>query len=340
MRKPGKTIILLILFTVLTLISILTVYTAQQTPTEETTTNTLCAYTSIATYDYTAIVEHNTIYNNVTILKPGEGTLYTKITRQINLTLTYRFYATLPADTTITYSLTQTLKTATLSHEINTTTPTTTNQTLIRITIPRIIKEELDPIITKLASETGTSASSSYYSVEITPTFTIEANTTAGKINQIFTPTLTIEFQHTDQGDITTIGELNQANSGAITENQTTTHEDIIAQRYASYILIAVSIAGLFFSTYFYEQTKPTTEAQLTLEKIIAPYKDMIIEAAEPPKTTPETTIINVQTIKELAKTAEILARPIILTRTPQPTLTIIDQNTQYQHKPQTIIAS
>jgi len=33
-------------------------------------------------------------------------------------------------------------------------------------------------------------------------------------------------------------------------------------------------------------------------------------------------------------KTAEILAKPIILTRKPQPTLTIIDQNTIYQHKP------
>ena len=33
-------------------------------------------------------------------------------------------------------------------------------------------------------------------------------------------------------------------------------------------------------------------------------------------------------------RTAEILAKPIILTRTPQPTLTIIDQNTIYQHKP------
>jgi len=68
--------------------------------------------------------------------------------------------------------------------------------------------------------------------------------------------------------------------------------------------------------------------------KTLAPCKDLIIEAKEPPKTTPETTIINVQTIKELAKTAEILAKPIILTRKPQPTLTIIDQNTIYQHKP------
>jgi hypothetical protein len=332
MKKPQKTTILLTLFTILTLISLLTVYATHQTPTEETTTNTLCTYISTATYDYTAILEHNTIYSNITILKPNEGTLYTKITRQINITLTYTFHATLPADTTITYSLTQTLKTGTLSLQINTTTPTTTNQTLIRITIPRIIKGELDPIITKLATETGVSTST-YYSMDITPTFTINANTTAGQINQIFTPTLTIEFQHTDQGDITTIGDLHQTKTDTITENETIIRYDILYQRYASYILIAISIAGLFPSTYFYIKTKPKTE-QIPLDKITAPYKDLIIEAKEPPKTTPETTIINVQTIQELAKTAEILAKPIILTRKPQPTLTIIDQNTIYQHKP------
>ena len=333
MKKPGKTTILLSLFTILTLISIITVYTTHQTPTEETTINTLCTYTNTATYDYTAILEPNTIYSNITILKPNEGTLYTKITRQINLTLAYTFHATLPADTTITYSLTQTLKTATLSHQINTTTPTTTNQTQIQITIPRIIKGELDPIITKLATETGVSTST-YYSMDITPTFTISANTTAGQINQTFTPTLTIEFKHADEGDITTIGDLYQTNTGAITQSGTTTHQDIIAQRYASYILITISAAGLFFSTYFYIKTKPKTKEPPSLDKITAPYKDLIIEAKEPPKTTPETTIINVETIQELAKTAEILAKPIILTRKPHPTLTIIDQNTIYQHKP------
>jgi hypothetical protein len=79
--------------------------------------------------------------------------------------------------------------------------------------------------------------------------------------------------------------------------------------------------------------TKPKI-AEMPLDKLIAPYKNLIIEAKEPPKTTPETTIINVATIQELAKTAEILAKPIILTRKPQPTLTIIDNNTIYQHKP------
>jgi hypothetical protein len=333
MEKPEKTVILVILFTTLTLISLLTVYSAQQTSTEEITTNTRCTYLSTANYDYTAIMEDNTIYDNVTILGPGEGTLYTKILRQINITFTYGFYATLPSNATITYYLTQTLRTTAFSYQISKTAPTTTNQTTIQIPISPIIKTQLDQIIQKLSSEIGIS-SSSYYSLDITPTFTINAATTAGQINQAFAPTLTVQFQHTDQGDITTIGDLAQTNPGTITETETTTNEDVITQRYASYILISVSIAGLFFSSYFHQQIKPKTKPQPPLEKIIAPYKDMIIEAAEPPKTTPETTIINVQNIKELAKTAEILARPIILTRTPQPTLTIIDQNTQYQHKP------
>jgi hypothetical protein len=330
MKKPQKTTILLTLFIILTLISLLTVYTTHQTPTEETTTNTICTYTSTANYDYTAILEHNTIYSNITILKPNEGTLYTKITRQINLTLTYTFHATLPADTTITYSLTQTLKTATLSHQINTTTPTTTNQTQIQITIPRIIKGELDPIITKLAAETGVSTST-YYSMDITPTFTISANTTAGQINQIFTPTLTIEFKRTDQGDITTIDDLHQTKTGAITENQTLTRQDIINQRYTSYALITISIAGLFFSTYFYIKTKPTTEKP-SLEKLTAPYKELIAKTTQKP---PETkTTINMETLEDLAKIAETLARPILhATEAEEHTFYIIGNNTKYQYK-------
>ncbi|MDH5460142.1 MAG: DUF5305 family protein, partial [Candidatus Bathyarchaeota archaeon] len=142
-----------------------------------------------------------------------------------------------------------------------------------------------------------------------------------------------------DQGDIITIEGLHQTKSGEITENQTRTRYDILFQRNASYILITISTAGLCFSTYFYIKTKPETKKK-PLDKLIAPYKDLIIEAQEPPKTPPEATTINVETIQELAKTAEILAKPIVLTRKPEATLTIIDQNTIYQHKPQQLTSS
>ena len=331
MKKPEKTIILLTLFTILTLISIITVYAIHQNPTQETATNTLCTCTSTATYCYTATLEPNTIYNNRTTLKPNEGTLYTKITKQINMSLTYTFQATIPTETTITYSLTQTLKTAVLQYETNSETQKTTNQTQIQISIP-VNKNTLQAMKSAIESETG--ASSSTYAVEIAPTFTVNANTTAGPIHQIFTPTLLINFKHTDQGDIITIEDLRQTKTGAITENQTITRYDVINQRYASYVLITISIAGLVFSTRFYIKNRPRTK-KMSLDNVLAPCKDLIIEAHEPPKIPPETTTINVETVQELAKTAEILAKPIILTRKPEPTLTIIDQNTIYRHTPQ-----
>jgi hypothetical protein len=332
MKKPEKTIILLTLFTIITLISVITVYAVYQNPTQETTTNTLCTYTSTATYYYTATLEPNTIYNNRTTLKPSEGTLYTKITKQINISLTYTFQANLPTETTITYSLAQILKTAALQYETNATTQRTTNQTQIQITIPPIKTNELETLKNQIQTEIG--ASSSTCAVEITPTFTISANTTVSPIHQIFTPTLLINFKHTDQGNIITIDNLHQTKTDAITENQTITRHDTINQRYASYVLITISIAGLVFSTRFYIKAKPKTK-KISLEKILAPYKDLIIETHEQPKIPPETTTINIETIKELVKTAEILAKPMILTRKPEPTLIIIDQNIVYKHKTQ-----
>jgi hypothetical protein len=331
MKKPPKTTILLTLFTILTIIALLTVYIAHQTPTEETTTQTICTYKSTADYDYTATLDpNNIIYNGKTTLKPGEGPIYTKITRQINITLTYTFYTTIPSEATITYTTTQTLKTSTIQYQINQTPPQTTNEKQIQIQLTQINKTETDPIIARISSEMGIT-STQYYTIEITTTFTINANTTATPIQQTFTPTLTITFQRTDQGEITTITDLHQTKTEAITQDQTITRQDIINQRYASYSLTTIAIAGLIFSTYYHTKTKPKTK-ETPIEKLLAPYKDLIIEATEPPKTPQQTTTINVQTIKELAKTAEILAKPIILTKKPKPTLTIIDQNTTYQH--------
>ncbi|RLI40900.1 hypothetical protein DRO69_12250, partial [Candidatus Bathyarchaeota archaeon] len=100
--KLEKTKTLVIIFTILTLIALLTLYTVHQNPIEETITNTLCTYKSTATYNYTAMLQTpNLIYNNKTTLKPDEGTIYTKITRQINLTLTYNFQTTLQSNATI-----------------------------------------------------------------------------------------------------------------------------------------------------------------------------------------------------------------------------------------------
>jgi len=329
MQKPEKTTVLLTLFTILILVSIITVYAVHQDPTQENTISTLCTYRSTATYNYTATLEPNIMCDNKTTLRPNEGTLYTKITKQVNMTLNYTFEANLPAEIAITYNMTQTL--TPWQHQIAETTQTTTNQKQIQIAIPLIKTDELETLRSQIQTETG--LTSSTYALQITPTFTINANTTAGPIHQIFTPVLLIDFKHTDKGDIIAIEDLQQTKTDAITESQTITRYEVMNQRYASYILITISVAGLFFSTYLYRKAKPETKKK-PLDRIIAPYRDLIIEAIELPRTTPETTMINVGTIEELVRTAEILVKPIVLTRKPEPTLAVMDQNVMYTHKP------
>jgi hypothetical protein len=331
MKMPQKTLLLLLLFAILTFVTITTVYVTHQIPTQETETNALCTYRSTAMYDYAAILDHNVIQKNVTILGPNEGTLYTEITRQINMSLEYTFYSSLPAIITITYRLSENLKTPACERQIASIAQTITNQTRIQITPQPIIRAQLESLKEIIEIETGTSSET--YAVEIMPIFTINAETTAGVIEQTFTPVLNISFERTNQGNIIAIGDLSETNSGAITENQTIIRYDILNQRYMSIALVTTSIAGLFVSSYLHKKMIQKPE-KLTLEKITAPYRDLIIEATESPKAPLEPTIINVQTIKELAKTARLLAKPIILTRRPQPIFAIIDQNIEYQHKP------
>ncbi|MEM1589747.1 MAG: DUF5305 family protein [Candidatus Bathyarchaeia archaeon] len=331
MKKPKTSTILLASFTILTILSILAVYAVHQTPTEETVSQTLCTYTSTATYDYTAMLQTpNIIYNNKTTLKPEDQTpIYTRLTRQINLTLTYTFNASLPAETQITYTITQTLKTTAWTHQIHAVPAQTTSQTEIQIKLPPIVKAELDQIKSRIDTETGTTTAA--YTLEITPTFTVEANTSAGQIHQTFTPTLTVTFQRTEKGEIINLEPLQQEKTGCITQSQTITCSEAINQRYMAYSLTAIALAGLAFSAYFHNKTKPKTTKK-SIEKLMAPHKDLIAETSQKPPTT-ETTI-EVKSLEDLAKIAEILAKPILhTTEADQHTFYIMDNNVKYQYK-------
>lgn len=331
MKKLQKTKILLTTFTILSVIAALTIYAVHQIPTEETLTQTLCTYKSKATYDYTAILQTpNTIYNNKSTLKPEDQLpIYTRITRQINLTLTYTFESSLQAEAQITYTITETLKAPAWTHQIYAVPPQTTNQTQIQITLPPIIKAELDQIKSKIDAETGTTTTA--YTLEITPTFTITANTSAGQIHQTFTPTLTVTFKRTEQGETTSIEPLHQTKTGEITQSQTITHPEAINQRYMAYSLTVIALTGLALSAYFYNKTKPKT-IQKPIEKIMAPHKDLIAETAQRPPRTENT--IEVKSLQDLAKIAEILAKPILHAKENQEHIFyILDNNTKYLYK-------
>ena len=68
------------------------------------------------------------------------------------------------------------------------------------------------------------------------------------------------------------------------------------------------------------------------IEKMIAPYKDLIIKTAE---NAPERgNVINMENLEDLAKTAEILARPIFYKVDGKVhNFYIIEDNTKYEYE-------
>jgi hypothetical protein len=316
----------------LTLISIATVYTVQQIPERQTSTNIVGTYISTAAYDYTAQLIQSTIYDNRTSLKPNEGVLYTRLVKQIDLTLTYAFDATFPTATTIQYNVTRTLKTQKWEYQLpSASSPETTDLKTILVKIPSYSNDEMEPLVSRINKETG--AFDSFYTLEVKPTFIITGTSPLGPIHETFEPTLRISTNNTKQGYVTTIDDLNQTQAGQLTQTQTTINPNVLSQRYASYALAVVSLTGLSISSWLYVKNREKTPKRL-IEKQIEAHKDIIIEAADGDKIANRPTIVNLKTMDELVKASEILAKPIIhmTDKENKNVFYVVDNTTKYQY--------
>jgi len=332
MEKLSK--ILLIIFSCATVISVLSIYYTHQLPTFETQTETLCTYEHTGTYDYVAQLKPSIIYGNKTTLMPGEGALYTAIVKQINLTFTYVFSCNpKPENTTISHQITILVESPgrwmkklsdaeakemfKLSSGLNFS---------IQVNCTKI-RELVDSI----DRETGTRSST--YSIHIKPEIRITANITKQKINETFTPELTIAFKsEAEKGNYIDIQNLNQTKPGAITETHQIFLPRVQTQRTISYVATVVTAIALIISAFLYVRYKPPAPPEKIIEKHTAPYNDLIAKTTKP---APETeTTIEIETLEDLAKIAEILARPILHTKKGEEhTFYIIDNNTKYQYK-------
>ena len=329
---------LLIIFACSTAISALTIYYVHQLPTSETQTTTLCTYQHTGTYNYTAELKPNIIYANKTTLTPDEGTLYTAIINNINLTFTYTFKcAPTPTNKTTSHEIIIQIESSgkwppkTLSN--------TEAQEILQLSGTlnfsiQINGTKIKEIVNLIDAETGTRSTT--YNINIKPTIHLKANTTAGTIDEIFTPELTVTFKtDTEKGNYIAIENLQQTKPGALTETHQIPLQGVEFQRTSSYIATAATTAALAISAFLYIRYKPAPPPTKIIEKLTAPYKELIAKTTQKP---PETkTTIETESLEDLAKIAEILARPILhTTEAKEHTFYIIDNNTKYQHKTRT----
>ena len=332
---PQIIILLPIIFGALTIVSAISIYTTHQTPLYPTRNTTLLTYTQTATYDYTAILSSNTIYNISTLL-PGEGPLYTAILEEIKITFEYEFTSYPPATNATTNPA--------ITIEIQS--PEKWTRTLSELEARELLQlngsigftltlnhTQISQFIQAIEEEVGLSTNT--YNINIKPEIHQTATITGRKITETFTPQLTISLvTGGDQGNHITIENLQHDKPGQITETTQLYNEKLEGQRNDATGFTALSAIILATTTALYLQQRPRTPQTKPMKKIIAPYSDLITETTEPPPDTPTT--ININTLEDLAKTAEILARPILHTQQgTQHTFYIIDQDTKYQHKTQ-----
>jgi len=343
----GKLTLLLLLFALLSLFSILTVYSTHQLPTEREVVTPLYTYEQVGTYDYTAKLYPNTIYDNRTTLKPGEGTVYTKITESIDTFFTYGFEGDHPANITITYSVDVSLESPNWKKsvfEIPVTTENYAGTTAQFSTELHFNLESIEALQKELEAETRRSVSD--YNVTIRPQILTVAETEVN--NQMltisltpFTPTLTytIQYQH-----ILT-SSLEHTRPGGRTHVETIYLAWVMDQRYASYGFAAGSLAGLAITSWIFIRTRPRRrKIPKAIEEIISPFHDLIAESAEEPQFKEHsfmpTTMISMKTLEDLIKVADWLGKPVLSYQKPGSSqganstrvFYVLDGATRYEH--------
>ena len=343
----GKLTLLLLLFALLSLFSILTLYSAHQLPAEREVVTPLYTYEQTGTYDYTAKLQPNTIYDNQTTLKPGQGTLYTAIAESIDTFFTYTFQGDHPANITTTYSVDVSLESPNWRksiYKIPVTTQYHTGTTAQFSTDLHFNIESIETFEKQLEIETRRSVSD--YNVTIRPQISTSVKT---KVNNQpltitltpFTPTLTytIQYQHIS------ISSLEHTRPGARTHTETIYLAWVINQRYASYGFAAVSLAGLAITSWTFMKTRPRPrKIGKPIEEIISPFQDLIAESAEEPQFKEHsfmpTTIISMKTLEDLIKVADWLGKPVLSHQKPKSSqgatstrvFYVLDGTTRYEH--------
>jgi hypothetical protein len=309
--------VLLTFFALFTVISLIFVAYATQLPTEEKTTTILCNYMQDGTYDYIVKLTSNLIYNNKTTLVPGEGIIYIPITEYINITFTYTFESDLNANTTVTYIANEAIVAARWTRETYTvpqkTIVNSSNETSFSIDIPPITVKSMDALVGSINGEIGVSTGN--YNITIVTTATLNAETSAGIINEQLNANLLLGIERgATEGDIVSVGNLETVKTGEITQTETTSYDWVTNEQYASYATLTTALFGLAVCAYFYLQTRPpaiATAQEKLLQDLREPYEDIIVEADEG-QTPQGQTIVTMKTLEDLVKIADTLTKPII----------------------------
>ncbi|MEM4652929.1 MAG: DUF5305 family protein [Candidatus Nezhaarchaeales archaeon] len=304
-----------IVFSVLLLFSLVYLYNVHQQPTLERKIVSIASYVHRAMYDYVAELKPNIIYNK-TVLRPGEGVLYTTLTNKINVSFIYTFSSNPPPEAVnvamrgLTAKIespdkwTKVLQKEELIELLN-----------LRGSVNFTLEVDcllLKQIVNAIDKELGVYSSS--YNLLIAPEVLVNARIAGRSVSEVYTPQLTVTFKASaDRGGYISLEGLEQTQSREIKDVIEVSHPEVENQRILSYVATTLATVGLATSMLIHYRVKRHEKKELVdvkLSRVMREHRDVMVEALT---SSPEVHVtIEVRSLEDLVKVAEILAKPIL----------------------------
>ena len=286
----------------------------ESTHTSQSTSNVATLpYTTDANYSYVAQLAPNILYNTTSISN-GQGTLFSNLTKSINVTFLYSVstentskiaLACTYSEFLVTSSWNKTLLQGSVKSQKDATTQASISENF------SVDVAEISNLIQTIQSETG--VTNSNYAVEFVPSVTgaISSNGVTG--NFLADPTFNFTFSSAfgSRGGVITPSNPTIKSSGRILGSSGAPADSLLnVMYYISFITLGGSAAALVVTGFFYSKSskRPVTRQSL-LERKLAQYQEIISATDTPPNRRRAISIIS---LEDLVKIADTMGKPVL----------------------------
>ncbi|HUS99761.1 MAG TPA: DUF5305 family protein [Candidatus Thermoplasmatota archaeon] len=326
-------LVILGLISILLLISAVNAFGAYQNPTTKKVVTPILHYDHNGQFDYTVYLKNNTVYDNKTTLRPGEGIFFKKLIHHVNASFTDTFQIDHDADISGNYTVDAIIQTSIWTKTYPLVPKTSFNvqgRTARFTTLFPVNCTYYEGLLAKISEETGMPTQSANLIIQCT--VVVYATTSYGRSSSVFSPTINVSL---NQKTLEFSKDLTSYLPGVITTNSTVTSEEVTTQRIlwtALSLIFLVSMPLFMFITT--SSITPENAAYKELRKIKKKYGEWIVET----KTNPELTNarrIEINSLEGLAKVSEEIGKPILLYASPNipnHRFYVLDEMTMYEY--------
>lgn len=311
--------------------SIYPLFTSHQNPLYVASTTTLATYKLKGDYSYVAELEHNTFYNNETLITGGERLLYTPIVRRLNVSFEYDFLSSSRPENLrkeVSYSICMECEgrwvkilglPEACEYMCFTEDPFSISLNVFNIT----------ELFDRLSTETGIGAAKR--SIKVSPVITMTGIIEDRYVREVFEPELVIVFDFNEKvGKYISLEGLHHERIESISFTELDYKDEVDTRRDYTVIFSSTAFSGLVLASVFYIQSRPERSWTEQRNSMIKEFEEMLIRTPVDPVRG--LMIHPLASMDELVRVSEFRMKPIMLyEREKTLKFYLLDDNQKYQ---------